>query len=115
MKKKNVDRILIVMTGFHLESPSDISCEEFSMQFDGIFCDSLFLNREEKIQFIQNEIWNSKIAENQYNGLDTRAKMYLYRNSGATDTLCFGIGRYFSYNGQIRQLASDSLIIWLQK
>lgn len=114
-RSKNITRVVALRTSFYLETPTSISCDEFEQQWGGVDCDSLILNRQEAIEFVVHEINKSKAVDDLNIGVDVRAKVYLYKKAGQPDVACFGFGRYFSYNGQMRALASDSLVNWLQK
>jgi len=115
IKAKNVTRVVALKASFYIETPTNIACEDFEQQWSGIFCDSLILNRQESIEFVVKEINKSRAVDDLNIAVDVRAKIYLFKESGQPDVACFGYSRYFSYNGQMRILNSDSLVNWLQK
>jgi hypothetical protein len=103
-KKDEVKCIAVYKLGFGMQVPVDINCDNFLERRP----DSFFISDKHWCNRVVNEI-NASTPVPEYNGIDTRAKLFIKYKSGHIDTVCIGETVICSYNNKMMELRSRYL------
>jgi len=88
--QRKIDKIIIKSVSFDILTFADISCEKFNSFAENQHCIHETTNHLE-IQQILDILFNIlPIDNNDYNGMDTRAKIYLFSENDRLDSVCVG-------------------------
>ena len=94
-----------------MDAFSRINCDDFLNLYE---LDTFYVTDEKQIKKIASLIHKAK-PTTKFDGVDTRAKMYIYYKSGFVDSLCFGSTTVFSLNNTINLLPDRELVEILEQ
>jgi len=109
LQEKNNDRVLkiqVIKTDFRAEVITQIDCSNFESSFTLDTFNIYDSDKINKIIFFINKAQPYSIK----NGIDARAKMYIYYQSNKIDSLCLENSEWFFFNNNPMIFADRSLI-----
>lgn len=110
---KDIYQIVVTKVDFAVSTFTHVSCDQFEREF-GDTRDIIHLRADRDIPKVLQ--WLTQAKKEGLGCGDTRAKVYIeYNNANRADTLCFGVGNEFSWNGTSYTLPTDSLIRYLDE
>ena len=109
-RDSSIKTLMIIKSSMNTYSITNVSCDELHIQLFPV--DTFYITENEKQNKIVELIKEARPIHTDHPpcNIDTRAKIFITRESGSIDSLCMGYSSLFALNGECMELPKRDLI-----